>query len=177
MRVRFFLGLIGFVFMVAAVADRSEANSSDKKRKGGKFIESVENPPPPPPPVDPAAEKLKALNEEYVAKVKGILNKKCLDCHTLNTRYPWYFKIPGVQSWMRSDILEGRKKLNLSNDFPFSGHTEIPLIKKDLEELIEEVESKSMPPMLYRWMHRDSVLDDRDVMIIVDWAKKAKDSL
>jgi hypothetical protein len=43
----------------------------------------------------------------------AILTKACLDCHSNNTRYLWYFKIQPVDWWLTNHIHEGKKKLNL----------------------------------------------------------------
>jgi hypothetical protein len=44
--------------------------------------------------------------------VKHILAKACNDCHSNNTRYPWYSKIQPVDWWLHKHIVEGKKGLN-----------------------------------------------------------------
>lgn len=51
-----------------------------------------------------------AMNEG----VKTILEKACMDCHSNNTRYPWYSKIQPVAWWLDDHIREGKKELNFS---------------------------------------------------------------
>ena len=44
--------------------------------------------------------------------VKTILEKACNDCHTNNTRYPWYSNIQPVHWWMNHHVQEGKRHLN-----------------------------------------------------------------
>jgi hypothetical protein len=47
------------------------------------------------------------------ADVKTILDKACMDCHSNNTRYTWYFKIQPVDWWLTNHINDGKEELNL----------------------------------------------------------------
>src|SRR5262245_31962911 len=44
--------------------------------------------------------------------VKVILKKACYDCHSNNTRYPWYSKIQPVDWWLTHHVNEGKMELN-----------------------------------------------------------------
>jgi len=46
--------------------------------------------------------------------VLHILQKACFDCHSNNTRYPWYFNIQPVAWWMNDHITEAKGDLNFS---------------------------------------------------------------
>ena len=46
--------------------------------------------------------------------VMGILKVACYDCHSNNTRYPWYNNIQPVAWWMKDHIDEGKRELNFS---------------------------------------------------------------
>src|SRR5690348_13454762 len=46
--------------------------------------------------------------------VHQVLQKACFDCHSNNTRYPWYFNIQPIAWWMGDHIDEGKKELNFS---------------------------------------------------------------
>ena len=51
-----------------------------------------------------------------VPDVKAILAKACLDCHSNNTRYRWYFKIQPLDWWLTSHINDGKGELNFVYD-------------------------------------------------------------
>src|SRR3954465_14103959 len=67
--------------------------------------------------------------------VKIILDKACMDCHSNNTRYLWYFKIQPVDWWLTNHINEGKKELN------FDEYTNKPLRFQyhKLEEIADQV--------------------------------------
>ena len=50
--------------------------------------------------------------------VSQILSNSCYDCHSNNTRYPWYNKIQPVAWWMNDHIDEGKDELNFLTKIP-----------------------------------------------------------
>ena len=44
--------------------------------------------------------------------VQAILDKACMDCHSNNTRYPWYNNIQPVAWWLDDHVRDGIKELN-----------------------------------------------------------------
>lgn len=46
--------------------------------------------------------------------IKKILKAACYDCHSHETRYPWYTYIVPLNYWIKNHIDNGRKKLNFS---------------------------------------------------------------
>src|SRR5215468_6369753 len=62
-------------------------------------------------PADPAAG---AGTISAPLPVMGTLRRSCFDCHSDQTRWPWYSKLP-VASWvLETDAREGRGQLNFS---------------------------------------------------------------
>ena len=53
-------------------------------------------------------------NPAIPADVKPIIKKGCADCHTNETKYPWYSNITPVNWWLKDHIEEGRQHMNLS---------------------------------------------------------------
>ena len=105
--------------------------------------------------------------------VHKILEKACFDCHSNNTRYPWYFNIQPGAWFMANHVSDGKKELN------FSEFGKRPLDKqaKKLKKLAKEVEEGGMPLDSYTWIHRDANLTDVEKNIIIDWAKKLSDRI
>lgn len=112
----------------------------------------------------------KEINETYVESVKPIFQKSCFDCHSSNTQYPWYSSIPGVKQLIASDVSEAKEHLDMTNDFPFSGHGE-PL--EDLKAIGEQVDKDEMPPFRYTIMHSGTKISDADRKIISDWVSSS----
>src|SRR5579859_128630 len=48
------------------------------------------------------------------ADVQRVLAKACYDCHSDNTRYPWYAEVQPVGWWLASHIKNGKRHLNFS---------------------------------------------------------------
>ncbi|MDT8414446.1 MAG: heme-binding domain-containing protein [Flavobacteriaceae bacterium] len=105
-------------------------------------------------------------------EVEAILERACFDCHTNNTKYPWYAEVAPVSYWLADHVNEGKGHLNLSE---WKSYT---VKRKDhkLEELGEEVEKKHMPLDSYLWVHDEAVLSDSDIQIIVDWVNQARNN-
>ncbi|MFM1875589.1 MAG: hypothetical protein RL266_1326, partial [Bacteroidota bacterium] len=59
--------------------------------------------------VDPSA-AFKTTDVE----LKNILNKACMDCHSNETKYPWYANVVPVNYFLDNHIKEGREHLNFS---------------------------------------------------------------
>jgi hypothetical protein len=101
------------------------------------------------------------VNEE----VYGILKEKCYDCHSNNTRYPWYNYIQPVGWWLSAHIHEGREHLNFSE---FKTYTPKRMSHK-LREISEAVNEGWMPLDTYVWLHKDAKITEADRNAINAW--------
>ena len=98
--------------------------------------------------------------------VKDISVKACYDCHSNNTRYPWYNNIQPVAWWLNDHIKDGKRHLNFSE---FGGYKLLKQAKK-LHETAEESEEGEMPLSSYTFIHRDAVLNETEKKAVVEWA-------
>ncbi|MBS1963231.1 MAG: heme-binding domain-containing protein [Bdellovibrionales bacterium] len=115
-------------------------------------------------------EKLKRIGVSYLAQVKPIFQKACFDCHSNQTRYPSYYKIPGIRQLIDSDIAESKKHLDFSNDFPFKSHASV---EEDLKAIGDEVREGDMPPFRYRILHSRQKLTKEDKAAISTWVSES----
>lgn len=104
---------------------------------------------------------------EIPAEVSAIIHRACFDCHSHQTRWPWYSFVAPV-SWMVADDVEhARGHVNYSDWAQYE--------RKDadhkLEEICEEVEEGAMPLASYRWMHAQARLSEQDVQAICAWTQ------
>lgn len=99
--------------------------------------------------------------------VVNILHKACYDCHSNNTRYPWYNKIQPVAWWLNNHILEGKKHLN------FNEYGLRPLDKqaKGFKGIAGTITKGEMPLNSYTWIHKDAILSDAEKKAVIDWAQ------
>ncbi|MEZ5023752.1 MAG: heme-binding domain-containing protein [Chitinophagales bacterium] len=112
-----------------------------------------------------------ALDTKYTVpeNVSNILAVACNDCHSNNTRYPWYSNIQPVAWWLNSHVEEGKEHLNFSE---FTNRTLAYQYHK-LEETVEEVEERKMPLPSYTnlGLHVEANLSDEQRTLLIDWAK------
>ncbi len=98
--------------------------------------------------------------------VNEVLKKACYDCHSNNTRYPWYNNIQPVAWWLNDHIQEGKREINFSE----FGRRTLPKQAKKLKKLAKEVEEGGMPLDSYTWIHKDAALTDREKQMVINWA-------
>lgn len=100
------------------------------------------------------------------ASVQTIIDKACADCHSNNTRYPWYNNIQPVGWWLAKHVNDGKKELNFAD---FASYTPKKQHHK-LEEIIETVKEGEMPLDSYTWIHKEAVLTEQEKLAISQWA-------
>lgn len=101
-------------------------------------------------------------------EVKAILLRSCADCHSDQTRLPWYGHVAPA-SWLISrDIDRGRQKLDLSN-WPIHSQNEA-------EEIGDAVASKKMPPWNYLLLHKQARLSPKELNAIDSWVSNQNSS-
>ncbi|MEK8023476.1 MAG: heme-binding domain-containing protein [Candidatus Hydrogenedentota bacterium] len=104
------------------------------------------------------------------ADVEGVLRKACFDCHSNETRYPWYSALPYASSVIDRDIEKGRKELNLSNWDDMSAKSRRKVFKKMLAEVADD----EMPPAQYVTLHPDAALTADDIEILKEGWKQLR---
>jgi hypothetical protein len=97
--------------------------------------------------------------------VEPILHRACFDCHSHETRWPWYAWVAPVSWLVADDVHQARRHLNFST---WDAYTQKKRSKK-LDELLEQVHEGDMPLWYYRLVHRSAVLSSDDVDAIEAW--------
>jgi hypothetical protein len=102
--------------------------------------------------------------------IKNILARACNDCHSNNTRYPWYSHIQPVDWWMTNHVTEGKRELN------FDEYTNRSLRYQyhKMEEIADQIEEGEMPLDSYTWMHREARLNASEKKELIDWANSVR---
>ncbi len=105
--------------------------------------------------------------------VLTIFKSSCYDCHSNDTHYPWYSNIQPIGWLLANDIRNGKAKLNFSEFGSCSRRKQ----KSKLREIEMAMHDGTMPLTAYKLMHKPARLTKDDRAIIMDWARKTKDSL
>lgn len=104
------------------------------------------------------------------ADVHALLKESCYDCHSNNTRYPWYTNIQPVGLWLQHHVNEGKEELNFSE---FGGYTE-KRAKHKFEEIEEMVNEGEMPLSSYTLIHQKAKLNSEQTKALASWAAALK---
>jgi len=105
--------------------------------------------------------------------VQDILRNSCYDCHSNNTRYPWYANIQPAAWFMNGHIKDGKRGLNFSEFATYSLRRQF----HRFNDIIENVNDGEMPLPSYLLIHTDAKLSTRQKDIIAAWANTAIDSM
>ncbi len=105
--------------------------------------------------------------------VHALLKNACLDCHSNNTSYPWYFNIQPIGWILAKDIKDGKEKLNFSEFGSISSRRQI----SKLQEAENRIKDGTMPLPVYQFMHPSARLTEEERRVVIDWIQETKDSL
>ncbi len=91
-------------------------------------------------------------------ETRALASNACLACHSNLTEWQWYTNIAPL-SWLTTrDVEDGRAKLNFSE---WQRPQEV-----DLEEVVDSIRGKGMPPLQYRAIHSQSRLSDTERQVL-----------
>jgi hypothetical protein len=99
-------------------------------------------------------------------QVRQILERSCYDCHSHQTRWPWYGYVAPLSWLVAHDVSEAREHLNFSTWDRYDAKKR----RKNLEELWEEVEEGEMPLWYYLPLHPEARLGEAELAQLRSWA-------
>lgn len=99
---------------------------------------------------------------EPIAK---LIRNSCYDCHSNETKYPFYSNLQPVAWLLKNHIDEGRKELNFSTFATYEPKRQA----HKLEEAAEYVEQKNMPLESYTLGHSDAKLSNEQRKQLVNY--------
>jgi hypothetical protein len=124
--------------------------------------------PAPPQAVSYRAEAIQASGK-LTPEVTAVLRRACADCHSDATRWPWYSRVAPISWLLVRDVREGRRKLNFSQWARTQGPSQ-----NEMEEICDEVQRGSMPPLLYSLVNWRAKPSSDDVSRICGWLDEIK---
>ncbi|HEV8539405.1 MAG TPA: heme-binding domain-containing protein [Bacteroidota bacterium] len=102
-----------------------------------------------------------------------VLRTSCYDCHSNETRYPWYAEIQPVGWWLNDHIHDAKEELNFSE---FANYRPRRQYRK-FEEITDQVKEGEMPLPSYLILHNDAKLSPAHKERLTGWANSMRDSL
>jgi hypothetical protein len=92
------------------------------------------------------------------ADVRALADRACFDCHSNESRWPWYSNVAPASWLIQRDVDHGRKKLNFS---------EWNRPQKEADEAAEAIVKGAMPMPIYLPLHPEARLspDEKDRLV------------
>lgn len=103
--------------------------------------------------------------EKVPASVAAILKVSCYDCHSNNTRYPWYSVLQPGAWFMAQHIKKGKEELNFDEFNNYSKRRK----KAKIKSIISQIEKDEMPLRSYRMMHGNARLSADEKKELLDF--------
>jgi hypothetical protein len=122
---------------------------------------------------NPASPATASLRAKTPPDVKAILDRSCRDCHSNDTRWPWYTNIAPASWLVAADVHNGRDHFNFSEWTSYQTDDQ----DKFLGAMCNLTQRGRMPLPQYLLIHRDAKLTAAEVKAICTWSDKMRDTL
>jgi acyl-CoA reductase-like NAD-dependent aldehyde dehydrogenase len=106
-------------------------------------------------------------------QIASVLRRSCFDCHSNETRWPWYSEVVPMSWGVANHVREGRAAMNFSEWGTYPARKRFAL----LEKLCDEVREGQMPLASYLWLHRDARLSEAEWKAVCDWSTDEADRI
>lgn len=103
--------------------------------------------------------------EKVPANVAAILKVSCYDCHSNNTRYPWYSVLQPGAWFMARHIKKGKEELNFDEFNNYSKRRK----KAKIKSIISQIEKDEMPLKSYLLLHHDADLTPEQQKVLMQF--------
>jgi heme-binding protein len=100
-------------------------------------------------------------------EIESTLRRSCYDCHSNETRWPWYSGVAPLSWLIARDVELGRREVNFSewNSYrPITRRRKLQWIERALREEV-------MPPAWYRLLHPEARLTRAEREALERWSE------
>lgn len=107
------------------------------------------------------------------SNVDSILSIACKDCHSNNTRYPWYNNFQPVAWFLANHVKDGKRSFNL-NEF-----ATYPVARQydKIGEIKKQIDQGEMPISSYTVIHKDAILSDAEKKTVINWSENIRQQM
>ncbi len=103
----------------------------------------------------------------------ALFQRACQNCHSENTQWPWYSRIPPASCMIGKDVYDARRHVNFSNWNSYR-----PDEQEDfLTRIGIAARTGRMPLPRYTLLHREAVLAPQERLQIYEWSRAEKKRL
>ncbi len=103
-------------------------------------------------------------------EIETLIRQGCYDCHSYDTKYPWYTYINPLGWLIKDHIEDGRAHLNFAIWTDYSPEKRA----HKLEECYEEIQEGEMPFRAYANMHPEAQLSDEQRVLLANWFRTSR---
>ena len=104
------------------------------------------------------------------SSVKSILKQSCYDCHSNETKWPWYSNVAPVSWLISNDVNDARKHLNFSEWGSYNAEKQL----SKLDDIRDQIRQGDMPLWYYSLMHPSARIKQNEREKIVSWTAGSK---
>jgi hypothetical protein len=103
------------------------------------------------------------------ARAAAVLDRACRDCHSNETRWPWYSHVAPVSWFVIDHVNHGRSHFNYSDWARYERDDARRLLKN----ACDFARRQTMPLPSYTLINRSARLTDEDIVTLCDWAERS----
>lgn len=129
-------------------------------------LQVVPGPPKTNPPVAPG--RMIEANSQMSAEVSNLLRRACMDCHSNQTRWPWYSRVAPLSWHIAQDVNSARQAMNFSEWADETGRVPVTAVGL-LGAACANVKSGRMPLSRYLALHPEARLTPQDQTMLCEW--------
>lgn len=118
------------------------------------------------PPVVPS--RTLEANSRMTGEVSALLRRACMDCHSNETRWPWYSRIAPLSWHIAEDVNSARQAMNFSEWSTGAGRMPATAVGA-LAAACANVRSGRMPLARYAMLHPEARLSAQDQAALCQW--------
>lgn len=96
---------------------------------------------------------------------KNLLANSCFDCHSNNTKYPWYTSVQPIGWLMAKHISDGKEELNFDELAALGTRRR----NSKFKSISQQVEQDKMPLKSYLFVHRNATLNEADKKFLINF--------
>jgi Haem-binding domain len=108
------------------------------------------------------------LEVQAPPEVAAVLRRACYDCHSNETKWPWYAHVAPMSWLLSAHVRSGRGDVNFS-EWP-ALDTELQALAFD--DIRKQIEQRKMPLWSYLLLHPEARLTEADRRTLLGWARE-----
>jgi hypothetical protein len=101
-------------------------------------------------------------------RVQDVLRRACYDCHSSETRWPWYSAVTPMSGFLERDVRRAREVMNFS-EWTITAGASPARSAATLNAVCAAVQSGLMPKKRYKLLHPEAQLSRSDVEAVCQW--------